>query len=113
MKKIPFREVLGIMHSGVSHVNMYKKHDLEKLAREKEMKKNKNLEPEEKRGLLQANEDANESALRAELERDEDGDSVVSYFYEDEQGNVQKKKIKKSLARKGDDNNSSSDLDKN
>ena len=39
MKKIPFREVLGIMHSGVSHVNMYKKHDLEKLAREKEMKR--------------------------------------------------------------------------
>jgi hypothetical protein len=43
MKKIPFNDVLGIMHSGISHINLYKN---------KYVPMSEQNEPEEKKGLL-------------------------------------------------------------
>jgi len=80
-KKVSYHEVLGIMKSGEAHINLYKKHDPEGHRIHMELH-------EEAHGLLHAHE-----CEAADDEQDQE--SLVSFYYEDEEGCVQKKMVKR------------------
>ena len=100
-KRKSFNEVLAIMQSGEAHINFYKKFDPEALKKHQEDMKKHKEETEEKRGLLKAHALENE-----DIEESFEQESIVSFYYEDEEGHVQKKMVKRKDLNKDD-----SDLD--
>ena len=75
--KVKYNEVLRVMQSGESHINLYKSHVHSHGANE-ECSEDDGHEHDhgEKHGLLHAHE--------MEQEENEDDQSVVSFYYEDE-----------------------------
>ena len=71
--KVKYNEVLKVMQSGESHINLYKSH-VHSHAADEECSGDEDHVHDEKHGLLHAHE----------LENEEDGQSEVSFYYEDE-----------------------------
>ena len=90
-KQVSFNEVLGIMRSGDSHYNLYSEHG----AHCKHEHDTHLEHAEEMHNLLHAH-DHEQEELQAELD-EEDQESMVSFYYEDAEGNVQKKMVKRKV----------------
>ena len=73
--KVKYNEVLRVMQSGESHINLYKSH-VHSHAVNEECSEDDGHDHGEKHGLLHAHE--------MEQEENEDDQSEVSFYYEDE-----------------------------